>query len=101
MVNYIIRRLLIAIPVVLLMIMVTFLMIQATPGGPFDAVGQRAMPEYMRDIMERRYGLDKPLFEQFILYLGSLLQGDFGPMLRERSQSVNDIIKQTFPVSFS
>ncbi len=100
MINYIIRRLLIAIPVVILMILVTFLMIQATPGGPFDAVGERSMPEYMREILERRYGLDKPLFEQFLLYLQNLVQGDLGPMMRERSQTVNDIVGQTFPVSF-
>lgn len=100
MVNYIIRRLLIAIPVVLLMILATFLLIQAVPGGPFDAVGERAMPEQMRLILERKYGLDKPLFEQFSLYLLNLLKGDLGPMLRERSQTVNDIVAQTFPVSF-
>lgn len=100
MVNYIIRRLLIAIPVILLIILATFLLIQAVPGGPFDAVGERAMPEHMRLILERRYGLDKPLWEQFGLYLVNLLQGDLGPMFRERSQTVNDIVKQTFPVSF-
>jgi oligopeptide transport system permease protein len=100
MINYIIRRLLIAIPVILLMVLATFLLIQAVPGGPFDAVGERAMPEHMRLILERRYGLDKPLFEQFGLYLINLLQGDLGPMFRERSQTVNDIVRQTFPVSF-
>ena len=100
MVNYIIRRLLIAIPVVLLMLLVTFIMIQATPGGPFDTVGERSMPEYMREILESKYGLDKPLFQQFWLYLTNLAQGDLGPMMRERSQTVNDIVGQTFPVSF-
>ena len=100
MVNYIIRRLLIAIPVVILMILATFALIQAVPGGPFDAVGERAMPEHMRLILERRYGLDKPLWEQFFLYFTNLLQGDLGPMLRQRSQTVNDIVSQTFPVSF-
>lgn len=100
MVNYIIRRLLIAIPVILLMILATFLLIQAVPGGPFDTVGERAMPEHMRLILERKYGLDKPLYEQFGLYLVNLLQGDLGPMFRERSQTVNDIVRQTFPVSF-
>lgn len=100
MVNYIIRRLLISIPVIILMIMATFALIHAVPGGPFDAVGERAMPEHMRLILERRYGLDKPLWEQFFLYFTNLLQGDLGPMLRLRSQDVNDIVSQTFPVSF-
>lgn len=100
MVNYIIRRILIAIPVVILMVLATFVLIQAVPGGPFDAVGERPMPEHMRLIMERRYGLDKPLWEQFFLYFSNLLRGDLGPMLQQRSQTVNDVIAQTFPVSF-
>src|SRR5690606_18208269 len=66
---------------------------------PFDAVGFRAMPEHMRVIMERRYGLGKPLYEQFFLYFLNLLQGALRPMLRLRSQSVNDFDAQTFPVS--
>jgi ABC-type dipeptide/oligopeptide/nickel transport system permease component len=99
MTKYIIRRLLFSIPVVFAMILATFVLIQALPGGPFDAVGERAMPEYMRAIMERRYGLDKPLYEQFFLYISNLLQGNLGPMLRMRSQTVNDVVGQVFPVS--
>jgi oligopeptide transport system permease protein len=99
MTKYILRRLLVSVPVVFAMILATFAMIQALPGGPFDNVGERAMPEQVRILMERRYGLDKPLYEQFFLYLGNLLQGDFGPLLRSTSQDVNDIVGQTFPVS--
>ena len=99
MTKYIIRRILISIPVVLAMILATFAMIQALPGGPFDTVGERAMPEQIRIIMERRYGLDKPLYEQFFNYTINLAQGDFGPLLRSTSQDVNDIVAQTFPVS--
>ena len=98
MTKYIIRRLLMAIPVVFLMILATFVLVQAMPGGPFDAIGQRAMPEHIRLLLERKYGLDQPLYEQFFRYLGNLLQGDFGPLFRQ-SQTVNDIIAQTFPVS--
>ena len=97
MTKYIIRRLLMAIPVIFLMILATFVLVQAMPGGPFDAVGQRSMPEHIRILLEKRYGLDKPLYEQFFSYLGNLLQGDFGPMLRMPSQTVNDIVAQTFP----
>lgn len=99
MAKYIIRRLLISIPVIFAIILASFLMIQALPGGPFDTVGERAMPEQIRAVMERRYGLDKPLYEQFFLYLGNLLKGDLGPMLRFRGQSVNDIVAQSLPVS--
>jgi len=99
MVNYIIRRLLIAIPVIFFMVLATFVLIHALPGGPFDSVGQRAMPEQMRLLLERRYGLDKPLLSQFWSYFTGLLQGDFGPLLRQRTQDVNDIVRQAFPVS--
>ncbi len=99
MTKYIIRRLLLAIPVIFLMILATFVLVQSMPGGPFDAIGQRSMPEHMRILLEKRYGLDKPLYEQFFIYLGNLLQGDLGPMLRQPSQTVNDIVAQTFPVS--
>jgi oligopeptide transport system permease protein len=99
MTQYIIRRLLVALPVMFAIILATFILIQALPGGPFDTVGVKSMPEHMRRIMERRYGLDKPLYEQFWRYLISLLQGDLGPMLRLRSQTVNDVVAETFPVS--
>lgn len=97
--RFIIRRLLMAIPVIFLVVLATFVLVHAMPGGPFDAVGMRAMPEQIRVIMERRYGLDQPLYRQFFQYLWNLLQGDFGPLFRQPSQDVNDIIAQTFPVS--
>lgn len=99
MTKYIIRRILLTLPVVFLMVLATFVLVQAMPGGPFDSIGQRAMPEHIRIIMERRYGLDKPLYEQFFLYLGNILKGDFGPLFRHSAQTVNDVIANTFPVS--
>ncbi len=99
MLRYIIRRLLIAIPVILLVILATFVLVQSMPGGPFDTMGMRAMPEHIKIVLERRYGLDKPLYEQFGLYLLNILKGDFGPMFRQPSQTVTDIIVQTFPIS--
>jgi len=99
MLRFIIRRVLIAIPTILLVILATFVLVQAMPGGPFDAVGQKAMPEHIRIILERRYGLDKPLYEQFARYVFNIFRGDFGPMFRQPGQSVSDIIGQTFPIS--
>lgn len=99
MINFVIRRILIAIPVLFAIALATFLLVQAMPGGPFDAVGFRAMPEPIRELLEQRYGLNDPLYEQFFRYLGSLLQGDLGPMLRDRSQDVNGVVASTFPVS--
>ncbi len=99
MTKYIIRRILMALPVIFLMVLATFVLVHAMPGGPFDSIGQRAMPEHIRILMERRYGLDKPLYEQFFLYLGNILKGDFGPLFRFPAQTVNDVIANTFPVS--
>jgi oligopeptide transport system permease protein len=99
MTKYIIRRLLVSIPVLFAIVLASFLLIQAIPGGPFDTVGERAMPEQMRQLLENRYGLNDPLYEQFFRYLGNLLRFDLGPMFRLHSQDVNDIVAQTFPVS--
>ena len=90
--RFIVRRLLMAIPVIFLVVLATFVLVHAMPGGPFDAVGMRAMPEHIRIVLERRYGLDKPLYQQFFSYVWNLLQGDFGPLFRQPSQTVNDII---------
>ena len=99
MTKYIIRRVLFAIPVIFLIVMASFALIHAVPGGPFDSVGMKAMPDNMRQLMERRYGLDKPLYEQFANYVFNLAQGNLGPMLRRPGQTVNDVVAQTFPVS--
>ncbi|RLD11935.1 MAG: hypothetical protein DRI56_00310 [Chloroflexota bacterium] len=99
MARYIFRRILMAIPVVFLIVLATFVLVHAMPGGPFDAVGTKAMPEKIRVILERRYGLDQPLYKQFGAYVWNLLHGDLGPLFRRQSQTVNDIVAQTFPVS--
>jgi oligopeptide transport system permease protein len=100
MITYIVRRLLIAIPVVFLIILAAFVLIHAVPGGPFDTVGERPMPDHMREILERRYGLDEPLHEQFFAYLINLAQGELGPLFRIPSRTVNDIVADSFPISF-
>lgn len=99
MTKFIIRRFLLAIPVMFAIALATFLIVQALPGGPFDAVGQKAMPEHIRELLERRYGLDQPLYIQFFSYLGNLMRGDLGPLMRSNVEDVNDILNQTFPVS--
>jgi oligopeptide transport system permease protein len=99
MTKYIIRRLIFSIPVVFLMILVTFLLVHSMPGGPFDTVGTKTMPEPIKEILEQRYGLDRPLYEQFFLYFKNLLTGDLGPLLDNSGRNVNDIVAATFPVS--
>ncbi|RME60739.1 MAG: ABC transporter permease [Caldilineae bacterium] len=96
---YIIRRLLWAMPVLFGVILVTFLLARALPGGPFDFAGDRSLPESVRANLARKYNLDAPVHEQFIDYFLGVLQGDLGPSFRSRSQTVNDILAQSFPIS--
>lgn len=96
---YIIRRLLWAIPVLFFVVLVTFLMARAIPGGPFDRAGDKSLPDAVRENLEERYGLNEPLTVQFTNYIGGILQGDLGPSYFYRGRTVNDIIAQTFPIS--
>ena len=99
MVTYIIRRMLISIPVIFLMVLATFLLVHAMPGGPFDAVGERPMPPAIREILIERWGLNEPLLIQFQTYTKNLVQGDLGPLFGSTSRNVNDVVADTFPVS--
>ena len=99
MITYLIRRLLVAIPVVFFVILITFILVHAMPGGPFDTVGQKEMPTAIKEVFEKTYGLDQPVSIQFVRYLGSLARGDLGPMFKQTSIDVNDIVRDAFPVS--
>ena len=88
---YIVKRLILAILTVWLVITVTFFVMHAVPGGPF--VGEKAVTESVRKAMEAKYGLDKPLFEQYLTYLSEVVTKlDFGPSLKQRGRNVLDII---------
>lgn len=100
MTKYIIRRLLWNIPVLFLIAATTFALSRALPGGPFDFAGDRSLPESVRENLKRKYNLDAPLYEQFADYMLDLMRGDLGPSFRYRNLTVNDILKQTFPISF-
>ena len=120
MTRYIIRRILGFIPVMFAVAIFTFMLVRVIPGGPFDFAGDRELPPGVVANIEAKYNLDWPVHIQFISYLlgddvvsfltggtyeattgGSLglIRGDLGPSLRYRSQSVNDIIAGTFPIS--
>jgi len=100
--KFLIRRLLAAIPVLLLIIFFTFVVIRATPGGPFDMVGEgRRVPQSVIDGLNRQYGLDQPVLVQFGQYLVSLSRLDFGPSLGRSTigEPVGNIISRSLPVS--
>ena len=99
MVTYVARRLLISIPLLFLVVLATFLLVHAMPGGPFDSVGARPMPPTVRELLESRYGLNEPLPQQFFRYVSNLIQGDLGPLFDSPSRNVNDVVRESFPVS--
>ena len=100
MLSYLFRRLGIAIPTLLVLIVVSYVLMYAAPGGPFDT--ERALPPEVMANLERKYGLDQPLVVQIWRYLVSIVTHfDFGPSFRYTDQSVNDIIRQGFPVTLT
>lgn len=100
MLSFILRRLAIAIPVILIIIAISFLLMHAAPGGPFT--GERNLPPEVLENIEQKYGLDKPLYQQMFDYVWRIVTDfDFGPSFRYKSQSVNDLIASGFPVTLT
>jgi len=97
MLSYAIRRILGAIPTLFIIITIAFFMMRLAPGGPFD--GARRLPPEIERNIAAAYNLDKPLYEQYFIYLGRLAHGDFGPSFKVRDFSVSELIMQGFPVS--
>lgn len=91
------RRLLVAIPTLLLVITLAFFMMRAAPGGPFDT-DRRLSPEIERNVMAR-YGMNRPLGQQYLAYLEGVAHGDFGPSLKYKDKSVLQILKENYLVS--
>lgn len=97
--GYTLRRLLIAVPTMLAIITMAFLMMRAAPGGPFDT--ERRLPAATERAIAEKFGLDKPLHEQYFDYVGGVLQGDFGPSYKTLGKSVNDLIADGLPISLT
>ena len=100
MVGYILRRLLVAIPTMLFLVIACFFLMHIAPGGPFTS--EKPPPPAVLANIEARYGLDQPLWRQLWNYLTNIvLHFDFGPSFRFKDRDVNDIIAQGFPISFT
>ncbi|WP_306016038.1 ABC transporter permease subunit [Oceanicaulis sp. MMSF_3324] len=97
MIGYIVRRILVAIPTLLVIITLAFFMMRFAPGGPFDL--ERPMPEQTRQNLLASYGMDQPVAKQYVDYLVDLAQFDLGPSLKFRDKTVAQIISEGFPVS--
>jgi len=97
MLRFIVRRLLQVIPVLFVIITATFFMVRFVPGGPFTA--EKAIPPEILKNLEAHYGLDQPLWRQYLSYLGKIAHGDFGPSFKYSNRTVNEIIADKLPVS--
>lgn len=96
MLRFLIRRLLIAIPTMLLIATLAFGLLHGTPGGPFDSA--KRMPPAIQHSIEAKYHLNDPLWQQYARYLSDLARGDLGPSYQYRDTSVNELIRQGLPV---
>ena len=96
MVKYVVKRVFLAIVTLLIICAITFFAMNAIPGGPFD--GEKAVSEEVRAALERRYNLDKPVPEQFVIYMNNLLHGDFGISLKT-GREIKTVIGESFLVS--
>ena len=85
-----------AIPVLLMVITVTFFLIHSAPGGPFSA--DKAVPPEVIKALEEQYNLNQPIWQQYLSYLGDVIQGDFGPSFKYSGRSVNELIAAGLPI---
>ncbi|ENK3107638.1 oligopeptide ABC transporter permease OppB [Vibrio alginolyticus] len=97
MLKFIAKRIFEAIPTMLVLITVSFFLMRFAPGNPFST--ERPLPPEVMANIEAKYGLDKPVFEQYTTYLTNVIQGDFGPSFKYLDYSVNKLIAVALPVS--
>ena len=95
--TYALRRVLATIPTVLVVVTVCYLMLHATPGGPFDS--ERKVTPAVLANLEAKYHLDRPLWQQYLYYLDSLVHGDLGASFRYADWSVNDLVAKALPLT--
>jgi oligopeptide transport system permease protein len=94
---YALRRLIVAVPTLFVIVTIAFFLMRAAPGGPFDS--DRVLPPAIEKNVLAHYNLDLPLWQQYLTYVGGLLQGDFGPSFRVRDFTVAELIVSGFPAS--
>ena len=97
MTKYIIKRIAMGLLSIFIVATLTFFLMNLVPGGPF--VAEKSISKAAQEAFAAKYGLDKPLFEQYITYITDFIKGDMGVSLRQRGRTVSDIIFSKFPVS--
>lgn len=99
MLSFILRRLLSAVPTLFIIVTISFFLIRLAPGGPFDL--ERPLEAKVMENLNRIYQLDKPLIEQYWLYLSAVMHGDFGPSFILRDFSVSELFAHGLPISMT
>ena len=99
MIKLILKRLAIAIPTLIIIIAFVFGLMRLAPGGPFT--NERALPPEIEQKINEAYDLDKPLIQQFGIYLSKVIKGDLGPSYKYKDFSVNELILSGFPISLT
>ena len=97
MLKFVAKRLLSGAVTIWFIATVTFFAMHFVPGDPLS--NEKAVSPEIRKNLEARYGLDKPITQQYVIYLGNMLRGDFGLSFTQQNRSVNDIIREHFPIS--
>ena len=97
MIAFMTKRFLAAIPTLFVLITLSFFLMRFAPGNPFSSERQLS-PEVLANI-NAKYGLDKPVFEQYLTYLKALLQGDLGPSFKYKDYTVNELVKNAKKIS--
>ncbi|MBS1303091.1 oligopeptide ABC transporter permease OppB [Loktanella sp. SALINAS62] len=98
--SFILRRLAIAVPTLLILVVLSFILMYAAPGGPFNS--ERPLPAQVLANIEAKYGLDQPFWKQIVNYVWNVVvHFDFGPSFQYEDRSVNDVIAQGFPVTLT
>jgi len=95
--KFIAKRILESIPTLLVLITISFCLMRFAPGSPFSS--ERPLPPEVMANINAKYGLDKPVFEQYTTYLTNVIQGDFGPSFKYKDFSVNELVAGALPVS--
>ena len=98
MLKFIVRRIAWTIPVILLVILMTFFMMRLIKGNPFRTSDRSVEPAIQANL-ERKYKLDKPWYIQYAYYVKGVFTFDLGPSLVQRNRDVNDVVREHFPVS--
>ncbi|MCK0096919.1 oligopeptide ABC transporter permease OppB [Yoonia sp. F2084L] len=100
MLSFVVRRLAVAIPTLLILVILSFILMYAAPGGPFNS--ERPLPPEVLANIEAKYGLDQPFWKQIVNYVSGVVTSfDFGPSFQYKDRSVNDVIAQGFPVTLT